>query len=560
MAPGIAKGLSHAELQVLLAQQQRAKDEELQAFYENGQEGQHSQGQELPPPPQGQELPSPPQDPVLPPQMQQLPPRGQACSASYEQLLGELAESNEAVFLANARQLCQRQQLRNAREFATTALAALEEISAAMGGHGAAFAPIFDRVRHERERFWQEDARAEARLEVHRQRGAECASRMLIAHRSHAAPAVPDPAAQQRCSAQLLMAQFQGTQRALARWAGENQGRRWLTSGAQAELARTAAQIGALAGVPQQSALDGAGGPAQPQPVPSGGLGAVHVEPPPCTAPLWAGGAAEPPPHSPPPGALGAPPPHDGVRGVPSHAGPGSAAASRGNDGGGSAHRAPSPPPVPPPAAPPAELRVDPADGLAYPYDDFVREYGEVEAPERWLAAGREPPQRAGCLLHTVTARCVSTDSASGTVPGPLAVHFHQHDGEPVTMTAAQLGWPRCGVCVVYGSMLQFPEAGWGLWVTAPDAQRVAQLLRDRGGGHMVLEVGGSAPVPEAESRLRDWATAAGLGTTGGLDAAVARALQWCSVHGGWRAVKALRDRPGLLRIVASNPPLSVDA
>ena len=38
-----------------------------------------------------------------------------------------------------------------------------------------------------------------------------------------------------------------------------------------------------------------------------------------------------------------------------------------------------------------AELRVDPADGNAYPLDSFLECYGEDEGQRRWATAGRQP-------------------------------------------------------------------------------------------------------------------------------------------------------------------------
>ena len=38
-----------------------------------------------------------------------------------------------------------------------------------------------------------------------------------------------------------------------------------------------------------------------------------------------------------------------------------------------------------------AELRVDPADGNAYPLDSFLECYGEDEGTCRWATAGQQP-------------------------------------------------------------------------------------------------------------------------------------------------------------------------
>ena len=47
-----------------------------------------------------------------------------------------------------------------------------------------------------------------------------------------------------------------------------------------------------------------------------------------------------------------------------------------------------------------AELRVDPADGKAYPLDSFLEFYGEDEGPRRWATAGQQPSYTGISLLH----------------------------------------------------------------------------------------------------------------------------------------------------------------
>ena len=38
-----------------------------------------------------------------------------------------------------------------------------------------------------------------------------------------------------------------------------------------------------------------------------------------------------------------------------------------------------------------AQLRVDPADGNAYPLDSFLECYGQDEGQRRWATAGQQP-------------------------------------------------------------------------------------------------------------------------------------------------------------------------
>ena len=53
------------------------------------------------------------------------------------------------------------------------------------------------------------------------------------------------------------------------------------------------------------------------------------------------------------------------------------------------------------------QLRVDPADGNAYPLDSFLEFYGEDEGQRRWANAGQQPAYTGISLLH-VEWLCVS--------------------------------------------------------------------------------------------------------------------------------------------------------
>ena len=46
------------------------------------------------------------------------------------------------------------------------------------------------------------------------------------------------------------------------------------------------------------------------------------------------------------------------------------------------------------------QLRVDPADGKAYPLDSFLEFYGEDEGHRRWASAGQQPACPGISLMH----------------------------------------------------------------------------------------------------------------------------------------------------------------
>jgi hypothetical protein len=48
------------------------------------------------------------------------------------------------------------------------------------------------------------------------------------------------------------------------------------------------------------------------------------------------------------------------------------------------------------------QLRVDPADGKAYPLDSFLEVYGEDEGQSGWATAGQQPAHTGISLLMCV--------------------------------------------------------------------------------------------------------------------------------------------------------------
>jgi hypothetical protein len=50
------------------------------------------------------------------------------------------------------------------------------------------------------------------------------------------------------------------------------------------------------------------------------------------------------------------------------------------------------------------QLRVDPADGNAYPLDSFLECYGEDEGHRRWAAAGQQPAYTGISLCMCILA------------------------------------------------------------------------------------------------------------------------------------------------------------
>jgi hypothetical protein len=60
------------------------------------------------------------------------------------------------------------------------------------------------------------------------------------------------------------------------------------------------------------------------------------------------------------------------------------------------------------------QLRVDPADGNAYPLDSFLECYGEDEGQRRWATAGQQPAY-TGISLRLFLLLCVVSSVSCST-------------------------------------------------------------------------------------------------------------------------------------------------
>jgi hypothetical protein len=54
------------------------------------------------------------------------------------------------------------------------------------------------------------------------------------------------------------------------------------------------------------------------------------------------------------------------------------------------------------------QLRVDPADGKAYPLDSFLECYGQVEGQRRWATAAQQPGDRGHDFMRANIEACVT--------------------------------------------------------------------------------------------------------------------------------------------------------